>query len=176
MSSKIADHVDLDRASPWARKVFEALSDWDAARRGKWSTWDGGELLMEIETAPTGLPCERLAILAADGRVGLSMRDFELQLPAPTQTFERAIEDLKGLVRQWFSGEIVIAAFYDGQNWRGSTLIDPKKQEEELGPTFQWVRKQGPVDRVEIQTPFADRDLRLAVAINGQLQPGSGQG
>jgi hypothetical protein len=174
MKTRIADYADLDRANHWARRVYAALEDWDVARKGRWSTGDGGDLLLEVEVSPTGMPCERVSILAADERIGFLTRTFELRLPMPSQTFERAIEDMKGIARQWFAGEVVIASFWGEGKWRGSTMIDARKQEQELGAAFQWVRARGSVDRLEIQTPFSENDKILAVAVDGVLQGGSG--
>jgi hypothetical protein len=173
MKIRIAEYADLDRATPWARKVYQALEGWDVGRKGRWSTGESGDLLLEIDVSPTGMPCERMSVLAANERIGFLTRTFELQLPMPSQTFERAIEDMKGIVRQWFAGEMVIASFWGEGQWRGSTMIDARRQEQELGAAFQWVRARGTVDRLEIQTPFSENDKILAVAVDGVVQGGS---
>ncbi|TPW05167.1 MAG: hypothetical protein FD124_2276 [Alphaproteobacteria bacterium] len=128
MKSMIAEHADLGRASAWARRVHAALDGWEIARRVRWSTWEGGELLLEIETAPTGIPCERVSIVATADRIGFLTRTFGLQVPLPGQTLERAVEDVKALTRKWFAGEVVIASYWGEGQWRGSTMVDTRQQ------------------------------------------------
>lgn len=152
MSQKIADSADLVRASPWSRQVYAALKDWDAARRGRWSTWEDGALLLTIDTMPDGAACEPVNILAANNLVAFTTRRWETQLPLADQSFEAAIDALKALTRKWFAGEIALATFFKGDEWKGSTPIDPLSFQEEITEAFKWIIAQTPVDRVEVLT------------------------
>jgi hypothetical protein len=168
MSQKIADHADLVHATEWSRQLYKALKDWDIARRGRWSTWEEGALMLTIDKTPRGAPCEPVNILAANNLIGFETRNFELQLPQPGQSFDAAIIALTDLTRKWFSGEIALAAFFRGDTWQGSTPIDPRKLQEEIAAAFQWIAGQTQVDRVEIQTPTRETDQFFGLAVDGQ--------
>jgi len=170
MSQKIADAVDLVRASPWARQVHALLKDWDDARRGRWSTWEDGALLLTIDTIPGGAKCEPVNILIANNLVAFTTRLWETQLPREGQSLEAALADLQTLTRKWFAGEIALATFFLGEEWKGSTPIDPKNLQQEIGEAFQWIRAQSPVDRVEIRTPHRDRDQFFEIYKDGAPQ------
>lgn len=168
MSQKIADSADLVRASPWSREVYAALKDWDAARRGRWSTWEEGALMLTIDTTPGQAPCEPVNILAANHLIAFSTRQWETQLPLAGQSFEAAVEALRTLTANWFAGEIALAAFYKGDEWKGSTPIDPKGLQHEIAAAFQWISAQTRVDRVEIQTARRDGDQFFGLAMDGK--------
>lgn len=168
MSAKIADHADLVAATEWSRQLYKALKDWDIARRGRWSTWEEGALMLTIDSTPTGVPCEPVNILAANNLIGFATRGFELQLPQPGQSFDAAIIALTDLVRQWFAGEIAIAAFFEGDVWKGSTPIDPLNLPDEIAAAFKWISREALVDRVEIQTPTRETDQYFGLAVDGQ--------
>lgn len=167
MSVKIADHADLVAATEWSRQLHRALKDWDLARRGRWSTWREGALMLTIDTTMNGGGCEPVNILAANNLIAFSTREFELQLPQPGQSFDSAVIALKDLVRKWFSGEIAIAAFFQGDVWKGSTPIDPLNLPDEIAAAFQWISREARVDRVEIQTPTKQTDQFFGLAVNG---------
>lgn len=168
MSQKIADSADLVRASPWARQVYTALKDWDAARRGRWSTWEDGALFLTIEKMPGGAACEPVNILAANNLIAFTTRRWETQLPRSGQSFDAAVADIKTLARKWFDGEIALAAFFLGDDWKGSTPIDPKNLQQEIGEAFQWISAQTRVDRVEIQTARIEKDQFFGLAVDGK--------
>ncbi len=168
MSAKIADHADLVAATEWSRQLYKALKDWDLARRGRWSTWEEGALMLTIDATPRGAPCEPVNILAANNLIAFSTRGFELQLPQPGQSFEGAVIALMDLVRKWFSGEVAIAAFFQGDVWKGSTPIDPLNLPDEIAAAFQWISREARVDRVEIQTPTKETDQFFGLAVDGQ--------
>lgn len=167
MSQKIADSADLVRASPWSRQVYAALKDWEAARRGRWSTWEDGALMLTIAVTPGGAACEPVNILAANNLVAFTTRRWETQLPLAGQSFDAAIEALKALTRQWFAGEIALAAFFRGDDWVGSTPIDPLSLPEEIAAAFKWISREAPVDRVEIQTARREGDQFFGLAVDG---------
>lgn len=168
MTQKIADSADLVRASPWARQVYSALKDWDVSRLGRWSTWEDGALFLTIEKMPGGGACEPVNILAANNLLAFTARRWETQLPRSGQSFDAAIADLKTLTRKWFAGEIALAAFFLGDDWKGATPIDPANLQQELGEAFHWIRGQARVDRVEIQTARIETDQFFGLAVDGK--------
>jgi hypothetical protein len=168
VNAKIADSADLVRATEWSRQIYKALKDWDIARRGRWSTWEEGALMLTIDRTPKGAPCEPVNILAANNLIAFATREFELQLPQPGQSFDAAIIALTDLTRKWFSGEIALAAFFKGDVWQGSTPIDPLNLPEGIAAAFQWIAREAQVDRVEIQTPTRDTDQFFGLAVDGQ--------
>lgn len=167
MSRKLADGADLVIATEWSRQVYKALKDWELARNGRWSTWEEGALMLTLDRTPRGDACAPVNILAAADRLGFSVRDWETQLPQPGQGFDGAIGALKELTRGWFNGEFALAAFYLGDDWKGSTAIDPLQLQEEIGRAFQWISGQARVDRVEIQTATAENDQFFGLAVDG---------
>lgn len=167
MSTKIADSADLVRASAWSREVYKALKDWDIARRGRWSTWEDGGLMLTIDATPRGDRCEPVNILAANNIVAFTTRRWETQLPLAGQSFDAAMDALKTLTRKWFAGEIALAAFFQDDDWKGSTPIDPLQLQEEIAAAFQWISTQAKVDRVEIQTATKENDQFFGLAVNG---------
>ncbi|KAF0171864.1 MAG: hypothetical protein IV086_14170 [Hyphomonadaceae bacterium] len=168
MSAKIADHADLVAATEWSRQFYRALKDWDLARRGRWSTWEEGALMLTLDTSPKGGSCEPVNILAANNLIAFTTRGFEVQLPQPGQSFDAAIAALKDLTRKWFAGEIALAAFFKGDAWKGSTPIDPLRLQEEIAAAFQWIAREAQVDRVEIQTPNRETDQFFGLAVDGK--------
>ena len=167
-ATKVADSADLARASAWARQVYGALKDWEIARRGQWSTWDNGAILLTLDRTPDGKACETITIGAANDAIAFHTRDWETDVPQPGQSFAEAIASLKELTRGWFAGEVALAAFYMGDVWQGALAIDPARLEEEVQRGLQWIGMQTGVDRVEIQTARAENDKLFGLAINGQ--------
>lgn len=167
MANKIADTADLTRASDWARQVHAALKDWDLARRGQWSTWDNGALLLTLDTTPDNKRCETVTIAATDDSIAFHTRDWETAVPQPGQSFVEAVASLKDLARGWFAGEVALAAFYLGDVWQGALAIDPAHLEEEVQRGLQWIGMQTGVDRVEIQTARQENDKLFGLALNG---------
>lgn len=167
MSAKLADHADLVAATEWSRQVYKALKDWELARLGRWSTWEEGALMLTIDRTPKGDPCEPVNILSAANTLAFTARSWETQLPLPGQSFADAIGALKELTRGWFGGEIAIAAFFKGDEWKGCKPIDPMRLQEEIAGAFQWITGTAMVDRVEIQTPTKDTDQFFGLAVDG---------
>ncbi|MDX2234718.1 MAG: hypothetical protein NW200_09480 [Hyphomonadaceae bacterium] len=167
-STRIADTADLVAATEWARRVYGALRDWDVARRGRWSTWDDGSILLTVETTPDGAPCAPVTIAAVADRIAFHTRDWEADVPMPGQSFEAAVESVRSLGRLWFSGGMKLAAFYQGDQRRGALAIDPARLEEELTRGLAWIAAQAVVDRVEIQGPRPDLDERFGLAVDGR--------
>ena len=167
-ATKIADHADLARANDWSRRVYGALRDWDVGRRGRWSTWDNGALLLTIDAMPDGAACEPITIAGADERIAFHARDWETDLPQEGQSFDQAISALRDLTRQWFAGDVALAAFYLGDVWQGALAIDPKRLEAEMPRAFNWIAAQTAVDRVEIQTARRETDQKFGLAVDGK--------
>lgn len=167
MSRKIADSADLVAATEWSRQVYKGLKDWDLARRGRWSTWEEGALMLTLDTTPKGDRCEPVNILATRDLIAFTTRGFELQLPQPGQPLDAALVALKDLTRKWFSGEIALAAFFLGDTWKGSTPIDPLRLQEDIAAAFRWIAREAQVDRVEIQTPSKETDQFFGLAVDG---------
>jgi hypothetical protein len=167
MVAKIADSADLVAATEWSRQVYKALKDWDPARGGRWSTWEEGGLMLTIDRTPAGAPCAPVNILAAANIIGFATRGWETQLPQPGQSFDQAIGALKELTMGWFNGELALAAFFLGDEWKGSTAIDPLRLQEEIAVAFQWIAAQAQVDRVEIQTASPENDQFFGLAVDG---------
>jgi hypothetical protein len=166
---KIADSADLVRATAWARDVYAALRDWEFARAGSWSTWASGDLLLTIERDPAGQPCEPLRIAATNNRIAVHTRNWESDLPQEGQGFEDGVFALQDMVRRWFAGDLALAAFFLGENWQGSLMIDPRRLEQEIPIALRWIGTQTGVDRVEIQGPHPERDQRFGLAVNGEV-------
>ena len=80
-ATKIADSADLTRATDWSRRVYGALRDWEAARRGRWSTWDSGAFLLTIDTMADASACEPVTIAADHDRITFYTRNWETDLP-----------------------------------------------------------------------------------------------
>jgi hypothetical protein len=173
MTDKIADGVALERLSPWARGVFDSLSDWDHGRRGQWSTWAGGDLMLVITTGPTGIPCEPVAVSTPDQSMLLTMRNYQLQLPLEGQSLADAVADLKTIVSRWFAGEVIVAAFFVKTDWAGSVLLSARHDKDMLGAAYELVRNRAAgaagIDTLTLQTPFRERDQSLAIAVDGKL-------
>ncbi|MDZ4777746.1 MAG: hypothetical protein SGJ23_13275 [Alphaproteobacteria bacterium] len=160
--------ADVAEASPWARRVYDALSGWEVAHRcGRWTLFPQGALMLTLDKLPTGAPCEPVNILALNDLVAVSMRRWEVQLPEQGQSFEDAMGAVRTLVRQWFQGEFVLSAFFLDDDWIASTAIDPKELAPEIGEAFRWALTQAPVNRVEVQGPQAEKDQRFGLAIDG---------
>jgi hypothetical protein len=123
--------------------------------------------MLTLDRTPSGDPCEPVNILAAANLIGFSTRTWETQLPQPGQRFEDAIGALKELTRGWFNGEMALAAFFLGDEWKGSTAIDPMRLQEEIAGAFKWITATSSVDRVEIQTPRRETDQFFGLAVNG---------
>ncbi len=166
--TKIADSADLARANDWSRQAYGALRDWDVARRGRWSTWDSGAVLLTVDTMANGAACEPVTIAAASNRLVFYTRDWETDLPLPGQSFGEAIAALKDLARKWFTGEIALAAFYLGDVWQGALAINPAQLEEEMQLAVNWIATQTAVDRVELHTPRRETDQKFGLAVNGK--------
>lgn len=168
-SVKIAATADLVRANEWSRRVYGALRDWDLARRGAWSTWSGGEIVLRLDATPAGARCEPIRIAATDERIAFQTRDWEAALPEEGQSFDAAIGALRDLARRWFAGEFVLAAFYLKDEWQGSLPIDPKRLEAEIAVALRWIAARTAVDRVELQGPQRANDQRYGLAIDGKV-------
>jgi hypothetical protein len=168
-SVKIAATADLVRANEWSRRVYGALRDWEVARRGAWSTWSGGEIVLRIDRTSAGAPCEPITVAAAGESIAFHTRNWETALPLEGQTFEAAITSLRDLTRRWFSGELALAAFYLGDVWQGSLAIDPSRLEQEMQTALRWIAAQTAVDRVELHGPQKENDQRFGLAIDGKV-------
>jgi hypothetical protein len=166
--TKIAEIADLARASEWSRRVYGALRDWEAARRGRWSTWASADVLLTIDTSPDGRACEPVSIAASHERIAFHTRNWETDLPREGQSFDAAITALRDLARQWFAGEVALAAFYLGDVWQGAIAIDPRRLEEEMQTALRWIASQTAVDRVELHGPRAAEDQRFGLSVDGQ--------
>lgn len=165
--AKLAGTADLVRANEFARQVYGAVRDWDVARRGRWSTWEGGALLLEIDTLPDGRAAAPVTIIADDGRIAFHTRNWEADIPAGT--LDAAVADLQSLLRRWFGGEVALAAFFLREQWAGSLAIDPARLEEEVARGVRWIAAQAAIDRVEIQYADQEKDQRFGLAVNGAM-------
>lgn len=173
MRNKIADGVLLDQLDPWSRRVFDALAELEILRRGKWSTWEGGVLLLALDAGPTGLPLETILINTEDQAMTVFVRDFQMSLPVRGKSFEDGVADLKTMLSRWFADELAVAAFFARGARQGAVLIETSRQTEMIPAAFELVQAAAPdpggMDLLVVQKPHRDNDQRLAVAVNGKL-------
>ena len=141
----------------WSRDVFVALSAWALERGGRWSRYDPGYLLLEIDHNGDRA-IDPILMDTADEELTVEFGLWEMHLPDQALDAAGAASEAVELVSQWLAGEIRTAVFTDDAGkWCGTMLVErgdtfPPKPSDGMAyfkPTQVEVR--GP-DRLEWQS------------------------
>jgi len=123
-SGKPFTEASIDQIDSWSRDVFVALSGWAAMLNGRWTRWDEGYLLLEIDQ-PRDEPIEPVLIDTADDQIRVEFGYWEMDFPDQALDAEGAAQEMIALVSDWLSGAIRTAVFTnDAGDWCGSMLVE----------------------------------------------------
>ena len=112
------EHID-----EWSREVFVALSEWAKAHYGRWTRWEPGYLLLEIDTMGDDA-IDPILMDTADEELTVEFGYWEMHLPDQAQDAPGAAREAVELASQWLSGEIKTAVFTDANGkWCGSKTV-----------------------------------------------------
>lgn len=134
----------------WSHDVFRALSGWAETLNGRWTRWDEGYLLLEIDQI-AGIAIEPILIDTADEQVRVEFGYYEADFPDATTDAEGAAQEAVKLVSDWLAGSIRTAVFTnDAGHWCGSMIMEqgepvpPAPSEGMLGLNPAKVELRGP--------------------------------
>lgn len=165
-----------DLAGPvddWSERVYAALRDWPIARKGEWTRWEPGYLLLTI-THIEGGEVEPIVLYTADEELTVAFGYWETHNPAPYELWDAEAdviaEHAKLLVAQWLNGNMRTAVLTDETGkWCGSTSIEVGELAPQLEAAAYWVRDFHP-KQVEVRTP-AKRDWKSYPVEPAWLRP-----
>lgn len=136
----------------WSREVFDALSHWALADNGRWSRWEPGYLLLEIESIG-GEQTDPILIDTADGELTVAFGYWETHLPEGEADAAGTAQQAIALVSQWLSGEIRTAVLTDASGkWCGTIVVEPGDVIPQLSVTRDWIKSFSPT-HVEVRSP-----------------------
>ncbi|MFA4893485.1 hypothetical protein [Brevundimonas sp.] len=116
--------ASTDPVDQWSRDVFRALSGWAETLNGRWTRWDGGYLLLEIDRLDEDA-IEPILIDTADEELHVEFGYWETDLPEEALDAEGAAQEAIKLVSDWLSGAIRTAVFTDAAgHWCGSMVVE----------------------------------------------------
>lgn len=108
----------------WSCDVFAALSGWAETLNGRWTRWDDGYLLLEIDRL-AGSAIEPILIDTADEALRVEFGYYEADLPEEAADAEGAAQEAIKLVSDWLTGSIRTAVFTnDAGLWCGSMIVE----------------------------------------------------
>lgn len=142
--------TSVDPIDQWSREVFDALETWAATHDGRWTRWDDGYLLLEIDRLG-GEQIEPILIDTAEEEIRVEFGYWETELPEQALDAAGAAREVIALVADWISGEIRTAVFTsDSGSWCGTMII-------ERGATLPPVPSEGMASfnptKVELRSP-----------------------
>lgn len=141
-----------DPIDEWSREIFNALSSSILAENGRWSRWEPGYLLLEIENID-GEQIDPILICTADDELTVTFGYWEMHLPEDESDAVGAAQQAIALVSRWLSGEIRTAVLSDAAGkWCGSIIVEPGEVIPQLAITRDWIRHFNPT-RVEVRCP-----------------------
>lgn len=108
----------------WSYAVFGALSGWAETLNGRWTRWDEGYLLLEIDQFD-GTAIEPILIDTADEKIRVEFGYYETALPEEAVDAEGAAQEAIKLISDWLTGAIRTAVFTnDAGHWCGSMIVE----------------------------------------------------
>ena len=157
-SSRGTPFTDSERhyVDQWSLDVYDALKDWSVASPGKWTRWDPGYLLLEIEAVDNEV-IDPILLDTADDELTVTFGHWETHLPEPLGTGDadgaETAEQAKKLVGDWLTGQVKTAVLTDKNGkWCGSMLLDSSRPQAELDEFVESVRDFKPT-KIEIRGP-----------------------
>jgi hypothetical protein len=145
-----------DAVDEWSWSIFELLNAWPVARQGRWSRWDPGYVVLEIDQLEDET-IEPIVLWTADDELTVSFGFWEDHLPDPNGHFAEpadAVAEAKRLLDGWLDGRLRTAVYSNDWGWCGTTTVEPEVGGAPLEDGLKWLREAGfRPKRIELQGP-----------------------
>ena len=110
----------------WSREIFDALSTWAETHHARWTRWEPGYLLLEIDSVD-GEQIDPVLIDTSDEELTVEFGYWEMHLADFRVDASGAVQDAIDLASRWLRGELKTAVFTDTNGkWCGSMIVEDR--------------------------------------------------
>jgi hypothetical protein len=162
--NKSAEGVPYPRAEAgpvddWSERIYRALENWPVARKGEWTRWEPGYVLLTIRRSDDQ-EIDPIYLHTSDQELTVTFGFWETHNPAPYGLWNAEPEVVAGhakaLVERWLHGAVRTAVLTDDKGeWCGTSTIEPGELEPQLREAARWLRDNSfrPAT-IEVRTPL----------------------